>query len=114
MFRRLFAVLLFAVAVSAATPAHAATLTIDVLDCNSLRNGRKTTGFLCEAYVSGGTGGNTYTWSVRALSQEDWANGSTLNSQCSVGTWQSVQLTVRDSSGARATPSRSFYCYGNM
>lgn len=113
MLRRLLAVLLLALVASTATPAHAATLTVNVLDCNSLEDGRKTSRFICEAYVSGGTGGNTYSWSA-AGTPTNTSGSSTLISYCSVGTSVSVQFTVRDSSGARATASTRFYCYGSL
>lgn len=110
MLRRLFAVLLFALAVSAAQPAHASTLTVGLLSCEGIGGGNTTARFYCEGSVSGGVGGNTYTWSMGGT-QTNWADGSSLYGYCRVGKSSLVQFTVRDSSGATASASTTFYCY---
>ena len=112
MIRRLLAVALFAVAVSAAQPAHAATLTITDLYCEGIGSGR----YFCDATVTGGAGGNTYTWTRKPSGSIYTDTFTTTDSGtgvrgCMVNYSYAVTLTVTDSSGAAASAKSSFYCY---
>ncbi len=91
---------LLAAAPRAGTAATA--LSIDGLYCLSQGNGR---GY-CEATVSGGTGGYTYSWKPQSL----WGPANTALVRCTPYTMQTVTVTVTDSSGATATAETSFYC----
>lgn len=112
MITRLFAVMLFALAVVAAQPAHAATLTITDLYCEGIGSGR----YFCTSTVSGGAGGNTYTWTRKQIGSIATATFTTSGSNtgvrgCSSGYSYDITLTVRDSAGATASANSSFYCY---
>lgn len=82
-------------------------LSVSALSCEAVR-----ISFLCDGYVSGGTGGNTYSWSVPTKSRSDYADHSTIIAYCAIGTWVSVTFSVRDSSGATAARTTSVYCSG--
>jgi len=90
-----------------ARPAVAATLTVTALSCEAVR-----ISFLCDGYVSGGTGSYTYTWSIPTKSRYDYPDHSTIIAYCSIGTWVGVTFSVRDSSGTTASKSTSVYCSG--
>ena len=87
-------------------PAIAATLTAS-LSCETTR-----IGFLCDGYVSGGTGSYTYSWNILTRSRYDGAASSTITAFCTVGTWRSVTFSVQDSSGATASKTTNIYCSG--
>ncbi|HEY0735800.1 MAG TPA: hypothetical protein VGD69_12890 [Herpetosiphonaceae bacterium] len=87
-------------------PAVASTLTA-TLGCETLR-----TGFICDGYVSGGTGIYTYSWNILYKSRYDGAASSTITVSCSIGTTRSVTFSVQDSSGATASKSVNVYCSG--
>lgn len=82
-------------------------LSVSALSCEAVR-----ISFLCDGYVSGGTGGNTYTWSIPTKSRSDYADHSTIIAYCVIGTWVGVTFSVRDSSGATASRTTSVYCSG--
>ncbi len=86
-------------------PAHATTLTITDLFCE-----RTLMGMRCEGYVSGGTGGYTFTWSETAQYRSDGPNSSTITINCQG--YRLVTFTVTDSSNA--TKSQTVYqnCVG--
>ncbi len=85
-------------------PAHASTLTITAIGCEST-----THAVVCEAYVSGGTPAYNYTWSPAA---NDTSNSSMHTFYCPPYTWMTISLTVRDSLGATASKTVSAYCAG--
>jgi len=93
MFKRLFAVLLFAFAVSATPPAHASTLSVS-LYCIPLGWGQAE----CHAVVSGGTG--TYTSYVWTPTPHGGNGGDSAIIYCRPYTYNEILLTVTDSSGA--------------
>lgn len=64
----------------------------------------------CEAYTSGGAGGNTYDWDVIVNYQYDTANSSYMQGVCTDRNYV-VNLNVRDAWGATATRSGTFRCY---
>lgn len=103
MLRRLFAALLFAVAVSAATPAHASTLTITSFECDETSGGST---FWCSTTVSGGRIGFMYTWSPHTVNTRPPSTTTTTSYHqfsCSIGGPEVyVYVTVTDSSGASA------------
>lgn len=84
-------------------------LIVSDLGCEAMH-----TSFMCEGHVSGGTGGNTYTWSVPTSSRYDYADYSTMSASCSIGTSVSVTFSVRDSSGATASKTTSAHCSGGI
>ncbi|HEX8079208.1 MAG TPA: hypothetical protein VF557_03255 [Jatrophihabitans sp.] len=113
---RLFAVLLFAFAMSVAQPAHAATLTVNSVSCaqtgayapDPTHYGT----YSCTANVSGGTGGNTYTWTVSNgwYTGSTFVGGQTITGVCKYNTLRSNGVTVRDSSGATASGGSGLVC----
>lgn len=113
MIRRLFAVALFVLAVSAAHPAHATTLSIDSAGCDIHSYSGYYGFYTCNAYVSGGTGSYvSYTWNVYSTREDSSrvTTSGTLERTCYSGAgWGSsneefsVEVTVRDSAGATAS-----------
>jgi hypothetical protein len=87
-------------------PAYASTLTVTSLSCEP-----RPTALLCDGYVSGGAGGNSYSWSP-AGHHTDYANESVMSFGCQIGFWYSVTMTVTDSSSATASKTISAYCSG--
>ena len=85
-------------------PAHATTLTITAIACEST-----THAVVCEGYASGGTPAYTYIWSPAA---GDTSNSSMHTFYCPPYTTMTITLTVRDSLGATATKTISAYCAG--
>ncbi|MBV9792275.1 MAG: hypothetical protein JOZ51_29085 [Chloroflexi bacterium] len=103
MFKRLLVLAFIAIAAMSATPpAHAATLRIDNLYCLSLGHGRAE----CQASASGGTGSYTYTWNPTPYA----GSGGYVLIYCTAYRNKTVNLTVRDSSGATVSSSTVFYC----
>lgn len=90
---------------SAANVTPAAALSVD-LHCESTGGG----GFLCDAYTSGGVGSLTFTWTVGANASITQNFGETIFGRCMVGRVINVSVRVRDSQGATANDSTSFYC----
>jgi hypothetical protein len=90
--------------ISGAPPASASTLAVTSLSC-SARHG----GLICEAYVSGGTGGYTYTWDQGRL-RTDYPDHSRVIIDCVVSS-TTVAIFVADSSGATASKSQIVDCY---
>lgn len=113
MIRRLFAIALFALAVSTAQPAHATTLSIDSAGCDIQSYSGYYGYYTCYAYVSGGTGSYvSYTWNVYSTreSVSRVTTYGTIERTCYSGPgWGgsneefSVEVTVRDSAGATAS-----------
>ena len=106
--RSLTVACLLAVAVAGSPlPAVAATLTVTSLSCEP-RHG----GFVCEAYVSGGTSTYSYLWNSGAITNSyDFANGSRVAVGCPVGsTTRTITFKVTDSSGATASRSTQIDC----
>lgn len=113
---RLLAVLLIVLAVSAAQPAHASTLTVNSVTCvqtGTYPGDPANYGtYACTANVSGGTGSYTYTWTV----SNGWYNGGTfvggqtITGNCKYNTVRINQVTVTDSSGAAANGSGAIVC----
>lgn len=112
MFKHLFVlVLLVAAATSASTPAHAQTLTVTSLVCDTYP-----ASFSCEASVSGGTGSYTsVVWGVASGSQVAYYTmfGLEFSRRCTIGQYYSVSFQVTDSAGAFASRTTGFYCPGN-
>jgi hypothetical protein len=116
MIARLLAVIAFVFAMSAAQPAHASTLTLSSVTCvgtgayapDPTNYGT----YSCTANVSGGTGGNTYLWTVATgwSSGSTFYGGQTINSVCKYGTGRINRVTVTDSSGASAYGSTGYAC----
>jgi hypothetical protein len=69
--------------------------------------------FFCDAYPSGGTGGETYTWSGNSYATFTFISGDFASGRCRVGYTGRITVTVRDSSGATASASPLFRCYGS-
>ena len=88
-------------------PAYASTLTVTSLGCEP-----RPAAIICEGYVSGGTGGNTYSWTPYSGHQSNFADHSSTTIYCQVGFWYSVTLTVTDSSSATASKTINAYCSG--
>ena len=86
-------------------PAHATTLTITELGCE-----RTLMGARCEGYVSGGSGGNTFTWSETAQTRYEGPNGSTITINCEA--YRYVTFTVTDSSNATRSQTAFALCGG--
>lgn len=112
----LSAVLVLLIALSAALtgaqPARAADPLSVLVYCEATGGGN----FVCDAYSSGGTGGNTFTWSTggyASISRVYYsdATSSSVVGRCTIGRSIKGIVTVQDSSGATATASRNFYCY---
>ena len=90
---------------SSPLPAFASTLTVTSLDCE-VRHG----GFICDAHVSGGTGGYTYTWNQVATSRVDGVDSSRMAAACAVGSSPRVSFFVSDSAGATASRTQIVNC----
>ena len=116
MVARLVAVLTFALTLAVAQPAYASTLTVNSVSCAqtgayaSDPNNYGT--YSCTANVSGGTGGNTYTWTVSTGWGPGYtfSGGQTITGVCKYNTVRTNQVTVRDSSGATASGTGSVVC----
>jgi hypothetical protein len=92
---------------SSPLPASATTLTVTSLGCEP-----RPAAIICEGYVSGGTGGNSYSWTPYSGHQSNFANSSSTTIYCQVGFWYSVTMTVTDSSNATASKTINAYCSG--
>lgn len=113
---RLVAVLLIVLAVSAAQPAYAATLTVNAVTCwqtgtypaDPANYGT----YACTATVSGGIGSYSYTWTVSTgwSPGSTFPGGSTITGTCKYNTVRLNRVTVTDSSGATASGSGSVVC----
>lgn len=112
MFKRLFAVALFALAVSTAQPAHAAALTVDI-------NCQRTSGydydysnFSCDVRVDGGTYQYNYAWNALVNDASfSYATGDgVVTGRCQRGYDKSVTLQVSDNREVVRDTS-TFYCY---
>jgi hypothetical protein len=90
-----------------AAPAYATTLAVTSLTCET-----GVRALYCDGWVSGGTGVYTYTWSPASSLRHDYATHSEVTYSCVVGTYVNMTFTVRDSSGATASKSKSAYCSG--
>jgi hypothetical protein len=90
--------------ISSTPPASAATLAVTSLSC-SARHG----GLICEAYVSGGAGGYTYTWNQGRF-PTSYPDHSRVLVDCLVSS-TTVAIFVSDSSGATASKSQIVDCY---
>lgn len=116
MVARLVAVLVFAVTVLLAEPAHASTLTVNSVTC--VQTGAYAPDpanygtYSCTANVSGGTGGNTYYWTVSTgwSAGGSFYGGQTINGVCKYNTVRINEVKVTDSSGATAYGSGSVFC----
>lgn len=119
MFKRLFVLLLLAIATLAvSTPTHASTLTITSLRCEQLSHFGGLNLF-CWTNVSGGTGSYTlYAW-------ENTPGGGTYPSTwtttedstytfCYLDNSATVKVTVTDSAGATATRTTVTMCYKDI
>lgn len=119
MFKRLFVLSLLALAtVSVSTPAHAATLAVDWVDCLSYNvyNGMI---YACATHASGGTGSYvSYTWAVDS-NQGDYTvvtSTDTMETSCyPFAESIRITVTVRDSAGATASGRSAYrhYCGWN-
>lgn len=113
---RLLAVLLFAFVMAVAQPASAATLTVNSVSCAQTGlyapDPANYGTYSCTANVSGGTGGNTYTWTVSTgwSPGGTFVGGQTITGNCKHNTVRINQVTVRDSSGATASGTGSVVC----
>jgi hypothetical protein len=116
LFGRLFAVLVFAFAMSVAQPAHATALTVSSATCT-------VTGyyapdpanygtFSCTATASGGAGAYSYRWTVWSWLGGDanYGSGQTITGNCKWGTIRSFTVYVTDSSGATASSGAAANC----
>lgn len=66
--------------------------------------------FACDAYVSGGTGSYSYSWSP-ALNADIMQNGGDyVLGSCTLGRTARVNLVVTDSSGASVASVGRLYC----
>lgn len=116
MIARLLAVLTLFATMAVAQPAHATTLTVNSVSCvqtGALASDPANYGtYSCTANVSGGTGGNTYMWTV----YNGWYNGypspggQTITGNCKYNTVRFNDVTVKDSSGATASGSGAIVC----
>jgi hypothetical protein len=88
-------------------PAYATTLTVTSLGCEP-----RPAAIICEGHVSGGTGGNSYSWNPYSGHQSNSTDYSSTTIYCQVGFWYSVTMTVTDSSSATASKTISAYCSG--
>lgn len=91
---------------SSSLPAYADTLTVTFLNCEP-----RYYGMWCEAYVSGGTGGNTYTWNQPTVMRSDGPSSSIIAIACEGSRF--VTFTVKDSSNATASATIYHNCGGN-
>lgn len=89
--------------IASAPPAFADTLTVTSMDCEG-----RPVGALCDAYVAGGTGGYTYSWSRYTRTRSDFVDGSLVTFSCSG--YVPITFTVTDSSGATASATRYTFC----
>lgn len=105
MFKHLFVVILFAIAVSAAHPTYASTLTLNSLTCSS-----QSQLVTCVANASGGTGGYTYYWRMYKVYDQTTSTFQTVTNTvgfgCEADLLYLLSVTVKDSSGA-STASKS-------
>lgn len=111
MFKRLFVLLLLAVAtLSTSLPARASTPTVDMVFCPNTGGGY----YHCYAYVTGGTASYTsFFWVVTATGFRRYSYTTSypeLLGRCVVGNIYTVELTVTDSAGDTAVGSTSFRC----
>jgi len=116
LFGRLFAVLVFAVAMSVAQPAHATALTVSSASCavtgyyapDPTHYGT----FSCTATASGGTGSYSYSWTVFTWCCGDqfYGTGPTITGNCAWGSVRIFTVTVTDSGNATASKGASVNC----
>ncbi len=116
LFSRLFAVLVFAVAMSVAQPASATALTVSSATCavtgyyapDPANYGT----FSCTATASGGTGSYSYSWTVFSFCCGDsyYGSGPTITGNCKWGTVRIFTVYVTDSGGATASKGTSVNC----
>lgn len=86
----------------------ASTLTVTSLQCYDVGGGGKYyNNTECYASASGGTGAYTWEWDVIVTSGNE--NSPYISGVCTDS--YPVTVTVRDSSGATASLSRTFVCY---
>lgn len=112
---RLFAVLVFAVAMSVAQPAHATALSVSGSCAVTGYYAPDPTHygtFSCTAIGSGGTGGYSYRWTVFTWCCGDpyFGSGPTITGNCQWGTFRFFTVYVTDSSGATASSGASINC----
>jgi hypothetical protein len=88
-------------AVSLVPGVASSSLSVDFY-CLSLGHGR----LECHAQGIGGTGGYTYTWQPTPI----LGSGSFVIIRCTNGQNKTVSVTVKDSSGATASASGTFFC----
>lgn len=117
MFKHLFVLLLLVAAtVSVNTPAHAAALTVNYVDCWIYSYSGYNGYYTCYADVSGGTGSYvSYTWNVTSTrgNYSLITSTNTINRTCYTGVpvdgtfpygeYFTVGVTVKDSAGATAS-----------
>ena len=100
-----------ALALAPLTPTAAAPQALTVgVSCysNGIQYNRGS--FACDAYVSGGTGSYSYSWSP-ALNADIMHNGGDyILGSCTLGRTARVNLVVTDSSGASVASVGRFYC----
>jgi hypothetical protein len=116
LFGRLLAVLVFAVAMSVAQPAHATALTVNSATCavtgyyapDPANYGT----FSCTATASGGTGSYSYSWTVFSFCCGDayYGSGPSITGNCKWGTVRIFTVYVSDSGGATASKGASVNC----
>jgi hypothetical protein len=87
-------------------PAHAATLAITSLSCETTPSA-----LLCEGWVSGGSPAYTYTWNPTGR-QSNYTDHSINTIYCAVGSSYKVTFGVRDRLGATVSKTISVYCSG--
>ena len=115
MFKRLFVLVLLAMAtLSVSTPAHASTLSAS-LSCEQTSSGQSFGTFSCLVFVSGGTPGYTFRWYEYAagtgyflVSQGE----SFYDSWCQNDLPMRVKVVVTDSAGAHVERINYFTCSG--
>ncbi len=105
----------FAAALAAAilvpAPAGAAGLTV-LVTCESTYPGNGyTTPFFCDAYVSGGNGDYSFSWSGGPNAWFTWSYGATAGGECRVQTWAQAGVSVTDSAGNSGSDVDPFRCY---
>jgi hypothetical protein len=96
---------------SSPEPARAADPLAVGVSCEGTGGGSTYANFFCDAYSTGGTGGETYTWSGNSYLSFTVISGGFALGRCRVGYIGRVTVTVRDSSGATASASTLFRCY---
>ena len=88
--------------------ATAGTLTVTSLQCYDVGGGGQYYNYTeCFASASGGTGAYTWEWDVIVTSGDE--NSPHISGVCTDS--YPVTVTVRDSSGATASLSKTFRCY---